>query len=346
MGNDFADLVALFKDELELCQLARGETVGIFSEAGARREYAGAFAQAASELGAPSFHIDLPVARPRDLSEALGGREADRGLASVPGAVEAFKRCDLMIDLMLILYEHELDEIRAAGTRVLSCVEPANVLLRMRPVPEDRLAAEDALGLIGSARTIVVTSAAGTDITYTCGTYRPFCQYGFVDEPGRWDHFPSTLVVHCPDDGGSNGRIVLAPGDLLWPMGRRLSSPVEVGVRQGRIESIEGGAEAEALRTYMEGFDDPRAFEMSHVGWGLNGRSAWVGSADETGTIGMDSRSYLASVMIATGPNAEFGGSNTTPCHIDMPLRDCTLSIDGETVVRAGTLVPRSTPAL
>ena len=44
-------------------------------------------------------------------------------------------------------------------------------------------------------------------------------------------------------------------------------------------------------------------------------------------------------VLFSTGPYTDLGGDNDTPCHLDMPLRGCTLTLDGETIIRDGDVV-------
>jgi 2,5-dihydroxypyridine 5,6-dioxygenase len=75
---------------------------------------------------------------------------------------------------------------------------------------------------------------------------------------------------------------------------------------------------------------------VSHIGWGLNENAAWIPTTE------LDSRSYCGSVMFSTGPNTEFGGTNDTLCHIDIPMRDCTVTVDGELVVEGGRIVKAS----
>ncbi|MBX3453721.1 MAG: hypothetical protein KF827_04225, partial [Ferrovibrio sp.] len=46
-------------------------------------------------------------------------------------------------------------------------------------------------------------------------------------------------------------------------------------------------------------------------------------------------------VLFSTGPNTELGGDNDTPCHLDMPLRGCSLFLDGQQVLKDGeVLIP------
>lgn len=61
--------------------------------------------------------------------------------------------------------------------------------------------------------------------------------------------------------------------------------------------------------------------------------------SDPQKELGMDSLAFLGNVLFSTGPNVELGGSNDTPCHVDMPLRNCTLELDGRVIVANGTIV-------
>ena len=38
------------------------------------------------------------------------------------------------------------------------------------------------------------------------------------------------------------------------------------------------------------------------------------------------------------GPNNEAGGSRTTACHIDIPMRHCSVALDGQAVVTRGVV--------
>ena len=61
--------------------------------------------------------------------------------------------------------------------------------------------------------------------------------------------------------------------------------------------------------------------------------------ADPHKEIGVDALAYYGNVLFSTGPNTELGGTNDTPCHVDMPLRNCTLTLDDEVIVENGDIV-------
>ena len=328
-ANTVIDLIPVFRDELELCKVKPGEIVAIYTEGGCRPEYARAFAEAAEGLGATVFHVDLP-GRGKDMAE-LGGRAGDRGLSANPAVVEALKGSDLMIDLVMLLFEPEKEAIQESITRLFPTAE----LRRRARVGEE---------LLKHASELRVTSDAGTDLTYQLGQYTPFCQYGIADEPGRWDHFASTMVVTVANDGGVNGEVVFDKGDIISPFILYVQDPVRVTVRDGAVREIEGGLEALLLRDYLSRYDE-RARAVSHIGWGLNPNARWDAFKLNPNQVGMDPRSYEGCIMFSTGPNTEFGGTNDTPCHFDMPLRNCSLWVDGEQIVDRGRLVEES-PAI
>ena len=88
---------------------------------------------------------------------------------------------------------------------------------------------------------------------------------------------------------------------------------------------------------FIRGYDDPRAYAVSHIGWGLNAACEW--SVDLPG-IGMDGRACFGNVLFSLGPDTEFGGENDTPCHLDLPMRNCTLTLDDEVIVDHGDVLP------
>ncbi len=71
-------------------------------------------------------------------------------------------------------------------------MEPLHVLKQMFPTEDLRRRVEYAKrGCWSEAKALRFTSEAGTDVTYQLGQYPVISEYGYTDEPGRWDHFPS-----------------------------------------------------------------------------------------------------------------------------------------------------------
>jgi len=331
-----ASAVDLFEAELRLCGVHEGETVAVLSQTERQRAYARDFLAAAQRLGALSYEVGLPADNEAGGLDYVGVNP----LAGNQAAIEALKQADLMVDLVFLLFSVEQQEIQESGTRILLCIESLDVLGRLLPTPELRERVECAAEVYEAAEMLRFTNAHGTDVTYQLGAYPVMTEYGYTDEPGRWDHWPSGFLFSGGRDDGVDGRVVIAPGDIVYPFNRYVQSPVELTVESGRIVDIRGGLDADLMADYMAGFDDEKAYGISHIGWGLNERCRWSALATDPQSIGMEGRAFYGNVLFSTGPNQELGGSNDTACHFDIPMRNCTLYLDDEPIVVDGDVVP------
>jgi 2,5-dihydroxypyridine 5,6-dioxygenase len=106
------------------------------------------------------------------------------------------------------------------------------------------------------------------------------------------------------------------------------------------VTSIDGqGADAELMRRYFAAWNDREAYATSHVGWGLNPRARYEALAmyDRRETNGTELRVFAGNFLYSTGAN-EFTGRYTEG-HFDLPLRGCTVTLDGQPVVERGELL-------
>jgi 2,5-dihydroxypyridine 5,6-dioxygenase len=332
---DHNHLNEIFLRQLTLSGVNEGETVSILTRGHERLDYADAALWAAEKLGAKAFHLRLSTTPPSSGAWAVG----DSGLGSNPVAVEALKGSDMLLDLAFLLFSKEQFEIQAAQTRILTVVEPAPLLARLMPTAELRDRVEVGAHLLAKAKVMRITSPAGTDVVYRLGVYPTIGEYGYNDTPGRWDHWPAAFVFTGAADDGVDGTIVLSPGDVLLPFNTYVQTPVTLKIEKGFITDIRGGLDAELLSSYIKSFNDDRGYGMSHVGWGLDERANWHGLTQFPGGMGMELRSFYGNVMFSIGPNNELGGPNDTPCHLDIPMRNCSLFLDDEPVVIDGDVV-------
>ncbi|MBO9327686.1 2,5-dihydroxypyridine 5,6-dioxygenase [Achromobacter xylosoxidans] len=335
-------MVAAWKEVLTLSRLQAGQTVTILTSANTHPQTLATALIATQSMGAVVNRLDLP---PVNGEKALS-RDSLAYLGTTPltgnqAAIAALKASDLVLDLMTLLFSPEQLEILQTGTKILLAVEPPEVLTRLVPTLRDKERVVAAQQRIGAARTMRVVSAAGTDFHCPLGEFAPIAEYGFVDEPGRWDHWPSGFALTFPNDGQAHGRIVIDRGDILLPQKCYVSDRIELTVEGGYATGISGGIDAQLLSEYMGTFQDPEAYAISHIGWGLQPRAHWstLGLYDREATIGMDARAFEGNFLFSLGPNNEAGGSRTTTCHIDIPLRNCDVYLDDEPVVKGGVVV-------
>ncbi|SAL28764.1 2,5-dihydroxypyridine 5,6-dioxygenase [Caballeronia cordobensis] len=329
---------------LRLSRLEAGQTVTILTSASTHPQTLATALIATQSMGAIVNRLDLP---PVNGEKALS-RDSLAYLGTTPltgnrAAIAALKESDLVLDLMTLLFSPEQLDILKTGTKILLAVEPPEVLTRLVPTPADRERVLAAQARIARAKEMHIVSAAGTDFRCPLGEFEPIAEYGFVDEPGRWDHWPSGFALTFPNDHQAHGRIVIDRGDILLPQKSYVQDRIELTVEGGYAKRIDGGIDAQLLSEYMATFDDPEAYAISHIGWGLQPRAHWstLGLYDREATIGMDARAFEGNFLFSLGPNNEAGGSRTTTCHIDIPLRHCDVFLDGEPVVRNGVVLDR-----
>jgi 2,5-dihydroxypyridine 5,6-dioxygenase len=339
------EMIKAWTQVLTLSRLERGQTVTILTSAATHPQTLQTAGIAAAALGAIVNRLDLPPvngdkALSRDSLAYLGTTP----LTGNPAAIAALKASDLVLDLMTLLFSPEQHDILKSGTKILLAVEPPEILARLVPTEADRARVKAAAARLRGAKEMHIVSEAGTDLRCPLGEFPAISEYGFVDEPGRWDHWPSGFTLTWANEGQSNGKIVLNRGDILLPQKCYVMDPVHLTIANGYCTAIEGGVDADLLADYMSSFNDPEAYALSHIGWGLQPRARWSALAlyDREATIGMDARAYEGNFLCSLGPNNEAGGTRTTTCHIDIPIRHCTVRLDGVDVVTRGKVQDQS----
>ncbi|WP_248960859.1 hypothetical protein [Sphaerisporangium perillae] len=334
------DLLDAFTRELQLCKLKSDEHVVVLAEPSSRGDYVAAAYGAAKALGAHVIAATVPGGSPAPMPSTHTG--AGPGLVSVLNdtvAQDLLKSADLVVDLTREGFIHApvQQEILAAGTRIIFVCDAPDVLIRNLPGAGDKDRVQRGVDLLRGSSTMRVTSQAGTDLTVQLRDSHPMFQCGFADDPGRWDHWPSTMVMCWPEI--SDGRIVLAGGDILLPFKEYVREPVTLEVAGGHITKVTGRAEAELLSTFFDDSQDQWARSLSHMGWGLMKTADWFATAmygkDEL--MGMDARAFAGNFLWSTGPHPVL--NRESYAHLDIAMRGCTVSVDGTDVVVDGRLV-------
>jgi 2,5-dihydroxypyridine 5,6-dioxygenase len=327
-------MTAMFVRQFELCKVKHGETMVLLSDPEARGEYITAGFAAARVLEARVFNVGVAEAP----HPHLVGVDPLRDL---PGAVEAMKAADIVVAFTRPLFTKGLRDIMGAGTRVLMVLDHPDDLEMLQSNESIERAVKAAGRRLERAREVRYTSDAGTDLRITKGEYPVMIQYGYADEPGRFDHWGVAIVHTFPNEGSANGTVVFSVGDMVvLPFKRYVQDRVDIEVRDGYIRKIEGGFDAMLMRDWLEGWGDPEGYAVSHLGWGLHPRARWnciemFGPARSVA----HGRAFAGNFLFSTGPNTQGGGTRTTRGHYDVPMRDCSVFLDGERVIDRGRIV-------
>jgi 2,5-dihydroxypyridine 5,6-dioxygenase len=339
------DLVPLFRREFELCRLCQGELVALLTESATPPEYVAAAAGAAGTLGADVFEVSVSGLGWQTPTPVKGMGASAAALAhpsKLNDAVAAsLLQAHFVVDLVpeTIIHVPLRETLRDAGVRILTIVEAPDALERMFP-PEGLKEAVGAMAKrVAGCEILGVTSLTGTDLSYRMTGDAPVQQYGYAEEPGRWDHWPSAMVAAYPVDGTAEGVLVLSPGDIVYPFKRFVADEVRLEIREGYVTEVTGDLDAFLIRDYLGSWDEPEVFATSHIGFGMLPRAQWSALAfyEKHQVLGMDGRSVQGNFLFSTGPN-RFTGRHVE-AHLDIPVHGQTVTFDGEIVVDEGVPV-------
>ena len=335
-----AKLALLFRKQFELCRLGPGQTVAIVSDLGTRREYIQAAFAAAEAMGFDIYEMCV---------NAIPGWTSV-GVATIgkcKGTLEALSVADMILIFHVPLFSKWLKEVMNEGVRVQMIIDAPDDLYNLQSPPGLKEAVLHAQSLYKKTKEVRVTSQAGTELSYRCGEYPVMSQWGIADEPGHFDHWGVGLLHTFPNEGSAEGRVVIAPGDIvILPYCRYVTDAIRLEIRGGHITSIEGGVDAALMREWLAegetGAGDRDPYAVSHLGWGLNPQCRWdslalYGDAPERSRAA--ARSFPGNFLFSTGPNTQGGGKRTTRGHYDVPMRGCTIALDGNVVVKDGRIV-------
>lgn len=333
--------IRCFTETFGLCGIAGDDTVAILSETQSRQINVHLAELALARLGARPFHLSIPTP-PQTAPVPVRSTGASTVIQHIRPVMSALMDSTVIIDCTVegILHSPELPEILKSGARVLMISnEHPDALERLAPTTEMKDRVRAAVRKLREAGSMKVTSPAGTDLDIDLGDTMASGVWGYTDKPGTVSHWPGGVVVTFPRANTVNGTLVLDRGDINLTFKRYLESPVALTIENDYVVNIEGsGTDAELTRRYFAAWNDRDAYATSHVGWGLNPRARYEALTlyDKNDTNGTELRCFAGNFLYSTGAN-EFAGRHTEG-HFDLPVRNCSIALDGEFVVIDGGL--------
>ena len=341
-----AHWIDAFEQTFRLCGVAAGDACAVLSETATRRELPALAMLALQRLGARPFELVLPtpaVGTPVPVRST----GASQAIGRLQPVVQALAGCVFVADCTVEGLQHavELPHILAGGARVLAIShEHPEILQRCVPLADDEAPVRAAMRRLRAARHMHVHSAAGTDLHVQLAAARVGGVWGFTSKPGTLSHWPGGLVLAFPAAGSVNGTLVLDRGDVNLTFKRYLQDPVRLRIEDDHVVQLLGdNVDTELLRGHLQAWADAEgdrgAFAVSHLGWGLNRRARWdaMHFYDKADFNGTELRAFAGNFLYSTGANDVAG--RHTHGHFDLPLRGCSVALDGALVVDAGRLL-------
>jgi 2,5-dihydroxypyridine 5,6-dioxygenase len=338
--------LAAFETVLARCGATAGVSVCVLSETQSRATNVELARLASQRLGTqvvslvmPTPVLALPIAvRSTGASVALQGNAA---------ALAALCKCELIIDCTVegLMHAPELSQVLASGARVLYVSnEHPEILTRLVPDLSLENEVKAHIKRLRASLRMHVTSAAGTNLEIDLTGAPCGGNWGTTTKPGTITHWPGGLVLAFPKAGSVNGRLVLNAGDLNLTFKRFVEQPVQLTIEDDFVVRLEGtGVDAQLLQDTFgawESHEQNRScYAVSHVGYGLNPAARWHSLVyyDKADVNGTEQRCFAGNFLYSTGANET--ANRFTLGHFDLPLRGCSVALDGALVVDAGRLV-------
>jgi leucyl aminopeptidase (aminopeptidase T) len=175
---------------------------------------------------------------------------------------------------------------------------------------------------------ITVTSAQGTDVTFSVAGRKAFSLDGYYSDEYGFATFPPGEAPTCPVEGSANGTIVF---DYSMDGIGRLSQPLKLLVKNGQVVSLSGGSEE--VHFIEQIFKrDPLARNIAEFAIGTNPNARLIGNLAED-------KKLLGTVHFAIGDNKSLGGVVECSVHLDGLMLKPTVTADKEILVKAGTII-------
>lgn len=337
-GKWIAQFVGLF----EQSGVSSGDEVVILSETQSRSLNVHLAELALIQLEAKPIHV-ATITPSQSAPVPIRSTGASAAIEHHSAAMSALKFGGLIVDCTIegLLHARETPEILKSGSRVLMISNEHPELLERVGTDEglkDRV--KIGMKMMRGANHMHVTSAAGTDLSIKLDGAVVGGGWGFTTRPGTITNWPGGLCLAFPSSNTVNGTLVLAAGDQNLTFKRYLEHPIKLIIVDDFVREIEGdNADAALMREVLEVWGDQEAYATSHLGWGMNHQARWESMAhyDKGDQNGTEQRVFAGNFLYSTGANEV--AQRYTLGHFDLPMRKCSIALDGQTVVADGQLV-------
>ena len=330
-----------FAHTFRLCEVQPGEIVAILSETQSRQINVHLAELALQAIGARPFHIVMPTPR-LEAPVAVRSTGSSHAIQQLEPAVAALSSVTFIVDCTVegVMHAPETPGILKSGARILYISnEHPELLERLKPDAALFPKIQRAREMLSEADEMRVTSVAGSDLTISLKGIRVGGNFGVARQPGQLATWPGGTCSSFPAPHSTNGVLVLAEGDVNLTFKRYLESPVRLVIEDDFVTRVEGDSfDGDLMRSYFEAWNDPNAYGVSHIGWGMNPAARWDSLImyDKGDVNGTELRAYAGNFLFSTGANPSAG--RHTLGHYDLPVGKCTITLDGVVAVKDGQL--------
>ncbi len=174
-----------------------------------------------------------------------------------------------------------------------------------------------------------ITSKIGTDVTLSIKNRISAPLRVRHAVPGAWGAVPEYAeAAIAPVEGTAEGLWII---DTMFEKVGGITTPVKIFVEKGRAVKIEGAEEAAKIRAIIQAADE-NGNNIAELGIGTNHTLK-----NTTGTIG--DKMMKGTAHLAVGKNINIGGQTYSNIHHDGVMKEVTIEIDGEKILKDGKVL-------
>ena len=271
-------------------------------------------------------HVIISVIEPRMQDSA----EPPQAIA------EAMKQSDIFICVVgkSITHTHAVKDAITNGSRGVVLTQFSENMLVRGGIECDfeyaKLECKAVAAAMAGAKNLLLTSPGGTHSRYSAEGRRGNSLYCMV-EKGEFSTVPTVEANVSPLEGTANG-VIVADASVPYIGIGVLEKPIICEVKNGFIQSITGGKEAEILKRDLEAKHDPNVYNVAENGIGLNPKCKFMGFM-------LEDEGVYGSAHIGIGTSITLGGTIKASCHYDLIMKNASLVADGRNILKDGKLL-------
>jgi len=259
--------------------------------------------------------------------------------------IAAARQADLTVVATSMLFPRAYDDLTAAVMEARRRL----VLINNAP-PQDfaqgasladpaalRARTRDLAARVSNARTVRITSPAGTDLSVeVCRPCLPLT--GHAEEDTGFGSFPSGEAMLSPREGSAEGRFVADSFVQVvyieghGPQIGMVDAPIELRFANGRLTGIDGGRSARLLSRILDAADDT-ARMLAELGLGTNPSARAIAHVENKFRLGTAHVALGDNHLIGWRGRSIYGGTLKSGRHVDLVAEDITIELDGVAVM-------------
>ncbi len=178
---------------------------------------------------------------------------------------------------------------------------------------------------LSKGKEAILTTPMGTSVTFSIEGREPLADTGVLYNRGDFGNLPAGEAFIVPKEGRTNGTVYI-DGSIAG-IGL-IKEPIKMVIANGYVTEITGGEQAEILNDLLRN-KGKEAKNIAELGIGTNDKTVMSGSP-------LEDEKVIGTVHVAIGDSSTIGGKVTAPLHLDGIIKNPTLVIDGEVIIKNG----------